>query len=103
MFHMTGNPAKEKKITQTVNISGKKDDTFMAGVWATGYAVANSDDNRKYGLEVEFVASDGSTVSSISSFDARTLEWQFLNDVFIAKKDYTSVNVSLVFYYNCTI
>lgn len=100
VFHMTGNPAFVKKLTQTLNIRGKAGDVYMGNVWGTGFPAALKD-SRTHGLEVEFVAADGSKESYVSNFKANTMVWQFLNDVFIAKKDYIKINVSCIYNYNC--
>lgn len=100
VYQIVGNPSLAKKLTQTLNISGKAGDVYMGNLWCTGYPVTEKD-SRACGLEVEFTSTDGTKEAYVSTFKSTTSQWQFLNDVFIPKKDYVKINVSCVYNYNC--
>ena len=102
VFYVTGNPAKVKKLTQTLRISGKAGDSYMGNVWGCGYPTERKD-GRVFGLEVTFVGADGSREAYTSEFKADTTTWQFLNDIFIPKKAYEKIEVSCVYSYETNV
>ena len=102
VFYVTGNPAKVKKLTQTLWISGKAGDSYMGNVWGCGYPTERKD-GRVFGLEVTFVGADGSREAYTSEFKADTTTWQFLNDIFIPKKAYEKIEVSCVYSYETNV
>ena len=102
VFYVTGNPAKVKKLTQTLWISGKAGDSYMGNVWGCGYPTERKD-GRVFGLEVAFVGADGSREAYTSEFKADTTTWQFLNDIFIPKKAYEKIEVSCVYSYETNV
>lgn len=87
VYHMSGNPAFVKKLTQTLQISGKAGDTYTGNLWGCGNPVSEKD-SRVCGLEVEFVLNDGTLETYTSTFKTGGSEWQFLHDVFVAKHPY---------------
>ena len=102
VYHMSGNPAFVKKLTQTLQISGKTGDTYTGNLWGCGDSVSEKD-NRVCGLEVEFVLNDGTLETYTSTFKTGGSEWQFLHDVFVAKHPYKRINVSCVFSYQANV
>lgn len=99
VFLMSGTPSLVKKLTQTLEIKGKAGDTYMVNAWGCGTPVPLMD-NRTFGVEVEFIASDGTKESYVSNFGADIIDWQYLSEIFIPKKDYIKVNASYIYNYN---
>lgn len=94
-----GRSDKDKKRTKKLAISGKKGDTFLINAWGKGIPLpeTDNDDKRRFGVEVVFVASDGTEDVHYTNFSPDILDWQFLSDVYVAKKAYTSVKVSYTY------
>ncbi|MDO4337443.1 MAG: RHS repeat-associated core domain-containing protein [Eubacteriales bacterium] len=100
IFRFIGDPAMDKKLTKTLDISGKKGDTYMVNAWGRGTtlpATENGKKERHFGTEVVFVAADGTTDAHYAEFSPDILDWQFLSDICVAKKDYTSIRVSYTY------
>ncbi len=96
IYKFAGDPAMDKKLTKTLNISGKKGDNYMVNAWGRGTALPETDNDKKrrFGVEVVFVGTDGTEDVHYTNFSPDILDWQFLSDVYAAKKDYTSIKVS---------
>ena len=99
VFMLYGDPSTIKRATQTVNVSGKAGDAYVVNAWGTGKGVTLKD-KRSFGVEVTFVNTDGTTDAFVSNFLDRGSDWAFLNDVFVAKKAYSSIQVSYIYGYN---
>ena len=99
VFMLYGDPSTIKRATQTVNVSGKTGDAYVVNAWGTGKGVTLKD-NRSFGVEVTFVNTDGTKDAFVSNFLDRGIDWAFLNDVFVAKKAYSSIQVSYIYGYN---
>ncbi len=102
-----GDPAGERSLSQTVNISGKKNDVFAMGAWAKADSVPLSSDvdkkkgAPKFSLELTFYngtskVGDSQTVD----FNSGITEWQFVSDKVIAPGNYTSIKYSFLYSYN---
>ena len=99
VFRMKGVTSRQKQLFQVLPLSGKKGDTYAASAWGCADSLPLRD-RRTFGVEVVFVSSDGSKDDHICSFKAATGEWQFLNQVVVARADYTNVWVGYTYNYN---
>ncbi|MBO5078933.1 MAG: DNRLRE domain-containing protein, partial [Oscillospiraceae bacterium] len=101
---VTGDPEAEKHLTQTVNISGNKGDTFVLAGWAKGDSAPLNNENRSFGIEVSFNYTE--TVSEPAdqeiSFnpDNRAGTWQYAAAPIVAEEAYSSVTVTVTYDYN---
>lgn len=105
IYKFAGDPAMDKKLTKTLNISGKKGDNYMVNAWGKGTALPETDNDKKrrFGVEVVFVGTDGTEDVHYTNFSPDILDWQFLSDVYAAKKDYTSIKVSYTYCHNANL
>ena len=108
VYKIQGFPEKDKKLTKTLDLGGKKGDTFMVNAWGRGDALPEStDENRRFGVEVVFVGKDkdGKEITDVhyTNFSPDILDWQFLSDVYVAKIAYTSVKVSYTYCRNANL
>ncbi len=99
VYRFLGEPTKNKKLTKTLSISGKAGDTYLVNAWGLGTALpeADYDKDRRFGVEVVFVGTDGKEDVHYTNFSPDVLDWQFLSDVYVAKKAYTSIKVSYTY------
>lgn len=61
----------------------------MVNAWGFGTTLPESsvDKGRRFGVEVVFISADGKTKDThYSNFSPDILDWQFLSDVYVAKK-----------------
>lgn len=105
IYKFAGDLAMDKKLTKTLNISGKKGDNYMVNAWGKGTALPETDNDKKrrFGVEVVFVGTDGTEDVHYTNFSPDILDWQFLSDVYAAKKDYTSIKVSYTYCHNANL
>ena len=96
VLRITGKAGAVKKATQTLAITGNTGDVYVVNAWGASDSVALKDD-RSFGTEVEFIYTDGTKDNFVSNFGAATPDWQYLSDVVIAKKAYSSINVSYIY------
>ena len=77
----------DKKLTKTLNISGKGDN-YMVNAWGKGTALPETDNDKKrrFGVEVVFVGTDGTEDVHYTNFSPDILDLQFLSDVMQQKK-----------------
>lgn len=99
VFRMIGDPSKEKRLSQTIEITGKAGDTFVISGWGAGNSVPLKE-NRKFGLELEFTYTDGTKEAFSANFTGDSNQWQYVNKPVVAKKDYTSIKASYVYGHN---
>lgn len=72
----------------------------MVNAWGRGTSVPATENGKKerhFGTEVMFVAADGTTDVHYAEFSPDILDWQFLSEICVAKKDYTSIKVSYTY------
>ena len=102
IFKFLGAPGTDKKLTKTLNLQGKAGDTYMVNAWGQGTALPETDNDkaRRFGVEVVFVCTDGTKDVHYTNFSPDILDWQFLSDVYVAKKDYSSIQVSYAYCHN---
>lgn len=94
-----GEPKVSKRLTKVLDLTGKKGDTFMVNAWGRGTCLPETDNdkNRRFGVEVVFVAADDTTDVHYTNFSPDILDWQFLSDIYVAKKDYSKVKISYTY------
>lgn len=99
IFKFSGDPTLDKRLTRTLDLVGKKGDVYMVNAWGRGTSLPETDNEkeRRFGVELSFVASDGTKETYHSNFSPDILDWQFLSEVFVAKKDYKSIQVSYTY------
>lgn len=76
-----------------IPVSGKANDSYVISGWVCGNPLPKND-NRAFGVELEFTYSDGSKEAFTGNFASDSNQWQYVNKVVVAKKDYTSVKAS---------
>ncbi len=105
IYRFIGDPSMNKKLTKTLDLTGKKGDTYMVNAWGHGTPLPESDNDkaRRFGVEVIFVGVDGTNDVHYTNFSPDILDWQFLSDVYVAKKDYKSIKVSYTYCHNANI
>lgn len=96
VLRITGKAGSIKKAVQSLAITGSTGDVYVVNAWGAADSVALKDD-RSFGTEVEFIYTDGTKDAFVSNFGAATPDWQYLSDVVIAKKAYSSINVSYIY------
>ena len=102
IMRFVGSHSEDKKLTKTLDIQGKKGDVYMVNAWGRGKSLPETDNDKKrrFGVEVIFVADDGTTDVHYSNFSPDILDWQFLSEIYAAKQDYTSIKVSFTYCHN---
>ena len=111
VYRINGNPSAQNRISQTVQVSGSKGDTFIVAGWAKADAVPIVDLNnenrpRNFGIQVVFNYTDGTTSAStgnIAYFNPDTdssVNWQYTAAPAVADKAYSSVTVRVLYDYN---
>ena len=105
VYHFVGEPDKDKKLVKIVDITGKKGDTYMVNAWGMGTSLPETDNDKKrrFGTEVRFIGTDGKADIHYTNFSPDIMDWQFLSDVYVAKKDYTSIEVAYTYCHNANI
>lgn len=105
IYRFIGEPDKDKKLVRTLDISGKKGDIYIVNAWGLGTALpeTENDTKRRFGTEVIFVAEDGSTDIHYANFSPDVHNWQFLSDVCVAKKNYSSIQVAYTYCHNANM
>ena len=97
-YKIVGSQDNGCKLSQTINISGRKGDVFNLGGWAKGYGV-NFNLNGSYEIRVNL---QGATTSEWHSvhFNYGMPDWQYQGLGFIAQFDYTKITVYIAYEYN---
>lgn len=99
VYRFMGNPKTDKRLKKVLDLTGKKGDTFMVNAWGKGTCLPETDNdkNRRFGVEVVFVAKDNTKDVHYTNFSPDILDWQFLSDIYVAQKDYVRVEVSYTY------
>ena len=102
IYTMTGNPSGQNRISQTVTVSGQKDDTFVLAGWAKADSVPIKD-SREFALIATF--KNGSTTVNTSTVRFNycadsTINWQYAASPIVAKGAFDSIVVELAYDYN---
>lgn len=96
LYRFQGMPTQEKRLSRVLDLTGKKGDTYLVNAWGKGHALPDTgeDKDRRFGVEAVFLCTDGTEDLHYTNFSTDLLDWQFLSDVYVAKKDYTGIRVS---------
>ena len=78
------------------------EDVYVINVWGAADTVSLNKDrslvnDSTFSTEVEFVYTDGTKDAFTSNFGAATNQWQFLSDVIVVNKAYSSIKVSCIY------
>lgn len=99
VFKMTGAYGKNKILCETINLSGKKDDTFVVAGWAQGSSVP-TDSSRLFALDFKIVDASGGTKFYVVPFNPDSSDWQYVSEKIIADRDFVSVTFYCLYYQN---
>jgi len=100
VYKISGNPSKNKNVYQTINVSGKKDDVFVASGWAKGGSLPVDVSGRYFALDVGIRRTDGSYQWAVIPFNEDSYTWQYVSGRVKADSDYTSINIYGLYYKN---
>ncbi|WP_346912599.1 DUF6531 domain-containing protein, partial [Clostridium sp.] len=100
VYKIPGNPNKNKNIYQTINVSGKKDDVFVASGWAKGESLPVDVSSRFFALDVGIRRTDGTYQWAVIPFNGDSSTWQYVSGKVIADSDYTSIKIYGLYYKN---
>lgn len=101
VYMMTGYSSKKKNVYQSISISGKKGDIFVASGWARGESVPITDKTeRLFGMDIGFQKADGSYEWHVIPFNEDVDGWQYVSDVVVAGSDYIGVRIYGLYYNN---
>jgi RHS repeat-associated protein len=101
VFRISGNPNYQKLIGQTINVSGTEADTFVVSGWGRAdSAPLTSGTDRRFGLLIGFVHSDGTIYYYGPNMNPDASDWQYSSFVAKSDKAFTSIKVYCRFYDN---
>ena len=109
VMRVTGSPTMQKRMSQTVDISGSKDDTFVLSGWAQGDSAPLTNLNetesttRQFAIIGTFNYTDGSTKEFVAQFNPgadSSVNWQYSAQIMVAEKAYNSITVQVAYDYN---
>lgn len=103
VYKIVGDPIRDKKLSQTLKIGGKKGDCYMVNAWGRGRSLPLTRTYRKFGVEVTFIGADGKREVHTSNFGADTQDWQYVSDAVVAKADYAEIEVAYVYCRNINV
>ena len=98
-FRIYGSPTVNKNLSQPMNTSGSKGDTFIVSGWAKARAVPRTVDTRRFALCLGFYSSSP-TIWKWIYFNDDYSGWQYLSGVIQAPIDYTSIRIYGIYYQN---
>ena len=100
-----GNPAGEAKISQTINVSGVKNDRFTFGGWMRADSIPMfTEGETEYGtrkITVEFCIGNTIVNSCDVYFSADCSIWQYTCSAAIAEGTFTSIRITADYSHNC--
>ena len=98
-----GNPTAFRSARQAINISGKAGDVFSYGGWAKAHSIPahTSGTVANFQMCVKAYYADNTTEWFSSKFDINVSDWQYTQAVLPLKKDYTKLELSFGYDYNC--
>ncbi len=100
---LTGSVTTQKRVHQTINVSGTQDDVLTLAGWGKGYVSPNTNGRygqRRFGMELIFYSSGG-TISGQTTllFNPHTDDWQYIAGQVKASSAYSYVIVTLFYDY----
>ncbi len=105
-YQVFGNPSAQKRMVQTVNVSGNAGDTFVLSGWAMGKAAAfhtedtSTTNARQYGIIGTFYKDGTAGKEFILQFNPDVAQWQYGAQMMVAEGQYDSIKIELVHDYN---
>lgn len=109
-YRVYGEATKDKRVSQTVNVSGSKGDVFSVAGWAKGDSVPMVEDgNRRFAILAHFnytTTSSSDEADTLIAFNPgadSSVNWQYVADRIVAKKAYSSITISLLYSYNANV
>ena len=100
-FSINGVHGKNKCITQNINVSGKKGDTFVVSGWAKGDSIPLSPGSgRHFALDIGINQTDGITKWVVVPFCEDSSDWQYVSNVVTTEADYSSITYYAIYYEN---
>lgn len=109
-YRVYGEATKDKRVSQTVNVSGSAGDVFAVAGWAKGDSVPMVEDgNRRFAILAHFNYTTTSTSDETDTLIAfnpgadSSVNWQYVADRIVAKKAYSSITISLLYSYNANV
>ena len=103
VYQMIGDPSGAQSVSQTVQVSGGECDTFVLSGWAKGDSVPLRD-NRQFAIIGKFLYTDDTTsdpfVAQFNPDADSSINWQYVAQVMVAQKDYSSIQVEIAYNYN---
>ena len=107
ILKLMGEASQDKKLTKTLDLKGKKGDTYMANAWGRGTALPETekDKKRRFGVEVTFVPAKTGEAEDVHymKFSPDLTDWQFLSEACVAKVDYKAVKVAYTYSHNANL
>jgi RHS repeat-associated protein len=98
VFRMNGGSGKNKRVGQCVFVSGVAGDTYDVSAWGKGASVPKG----VFGIQVAFLTDQGAQWETIN-FNRDTGDWQYVNSVIKAKRNYSRIDVYLCYLNNANI
>lgn len=109
-YRIYGEATKDKRVSQTVNVSGSAGDVFSVAGWAKGDSVPMvKDGNRRFAILAHFnyttaaPEKDTDTLIEFNPGADSSVNWQYVADRIVAKKAYDSITISLLYSYNTNV
>ena len=102
VLQISGSPNAAKKATQTIPVSGSSGDSYIVSGWAKGDSVPLTG-SRQFGIRLIFNNTDGTTTPVVAQFNPdtnSTANWQYSAAAAVAKSNYSSITVEVVYEYN---
>ena len=97
VFKICGAAGVTKKASQTIKISGTSGNSFILSGWAKADSVPINSD-REFNIQLVFNNSSGTAVQTETvKFNPGCSDWQYASGPVVAKSDYASVTVSVVY------
>ena len=103
---VTGSPTAKKRISQTIDVSGKKGDCYVLAGWAKAASVPldaaddHSSNTREFGIIATFNNTDGTTTKATVHFNNCVEDWQYAAEAIVAKAAYDSITIEVAYDYN---
>ena len=103
---VTGSPTAKKRISQTIDVSGKKGDCYVLAGWAKAASVPldaaddHSSNTREFGIIATFNNTDGTTTKATVHFNNCVEDWQYAAEAIVAKSAYDSITIEVAYDYN---
>lgn len=109
-YRVYGEATKDKRVSQTINVSGSAGDVFSVAGWAKGDSVPMVEkSNRRFAILAHFnytTTSSSDEADTLIAFNPgadSSVNWQYAADRIVAKKAYSSITISLLYSYNANV